>query len=157
MLEQVAHRYGHLTATDDRTAADFADTARDLRRRVRGAIERPEPPAYAGPCPGRGTGDGCPGEIYMPRDREEARCRECGTLVTVDAQRAYLARELDARLMTCSEIVSALVTLGIEVPHATVRTWVHRRRLVEHADGAGLYRLADAVTLARARHARTVV
>ncbi|WP_454853902.1 hypothetical protein [Promicromonospora soli] len=73
---------------------------------------------------------------------------------------------MDERLITLSEITTALVTVGALVPHRTVQSWAHRGRLVEHLEfvgvpwslrPSGLYRFADAFTLATRRATRVRV
>ena len=156
LLEDVAQRYGHWTSSDDeRVALDFCDWAEEYATKVRKALERPAPPTYVGPCQHTGEdGSGCAGELYVREGRDSVRCRECGTETTLAEQRQYLEREFQARLMTQSEIVTALVVLGTPVPIGTVKSWVQRKRLVEAVPGEGLYRLADALKLAEQRGRR---
>lgn len=152
LLGQVAERYGHFTA-DEREALDFCDEAHDFRERVRRTLERPAPPAYVGPCRSRtADGAGCAGELYLREGRDGGTCRECGTEFTEGKQVAFIAGELERRLMTASEIGSALVVLGFPAPPSTVRSWISRERLTPVGPGEPrLYRLAQALELAKAR------
>jgi len=148
LLAQVARRYGHFT-NDERTLLEFCDDAHDYRERVRKVLERPAPPTYVGPC----RVDGCAGELYIGEHRDGGTCRECGTDFTLADQRAYISAKLEERLMTASEIASALTVLDLTVPMGTLKSWIARKRLVEAVPGDGLYRLADARDLAMRRRA----
>ncbi len=146
LLIDVAHRYGHFTE-DDELALAFCDDANDYRHKVMRALERPAPPRYIGPCQGKGEdGAGCAGELYVREGRDAGRCPECGEAFTVAEQRDWLEAELADRLMTASEIVSALHVLDIRTPIGTVKSWISRKRLHPAADG--LYRLSEARQLA---------
>ncbi|MHA7132551.1 hypothetical protein [Oerskovia turbata] len=155
LLGQVAKRYGHFT-TDEREALDFCDEAHDFRERVRKTLERPAPPTYVGPCRSRtADGAGCAGELYLREGRDSGICRECGTEFTEDEQRAYIEGEIDHRLMTATEIGSALVVLGFPAPASTIRSWIGRERLKPVGPGEPrLYRLVEALDLAKARVGR---
>lgn len=143
LLRDVAERYGHFTSDDPQMAMGFCDDAHDYREKVRWTLERPAPPTYIGPC----KVTDCAGELYLRDDRESGKCRECGTEYTRAEQMDWVAEQMNDRLMTASEIVSALVVLRVEPTPGikTVRSWVRRGKLPEVAPG--LYRLADAVAL----------
>lgn len=145
LLNEVAIRYGHFVAEDDKLALDFCDMAHQHREKVTRALEPPAPPVKLGPCPVRE----CDGELSLRDGRTAGTCRECGTPFTLAEQRAWLEAEFDKRLMTQTELVVALKTLGIEIQGPRVRKWVERDKLVEVEDG--LYRLADAKALATTR------
>jgi hypothetical protein len=148
LLAQVARRFGHFT-NDPRVALGFSDDASMYRDKVKKVLERPAPPTYVGPCRHRGEdGSGCIGELYVGENKTEGECRACGTKFTLVEQREWLEREMEARLMTPSEIVSALMVLGYKVPVSTVKSWIRRKRLDEAVKDSGLYRLADAHDLA---------
>lgn len=154
LLTQVARRYGHFTEGDERTALQFCDDAHDYRERVCKVLERPEPPVYVGPCRHMGEdGAGCVGELYVRRGRDGGTCRECGTEFTLSEQLAWLEEQMTDRLMTASEIASALFVLDYRVPIGTIKSWIARKRLVSAVDEGGLYRLSDARDLAKARRA----
>ena len=151
LLEQVARRHGHFTA-DPMMALGFSDDASEYRDKVRHTLERPAPPTYVGPCQHKGDdGAGCEGELYVREHHGGGACRVCGTAFTLAEQVEWLDRELAQRLMTASEIVSALMVLGLPTPIGTVKSWIRRERLVEVSDDTGLYRLADAKALADRR------
>lgn len=153
LLVDVAHRYGHFTASNDRIGLDFVDDAHELVRMVDGLLTPREPAAYLGPCPVDDLdGAGCPGDLYLRPDRDRGWCSQCGAEFTRESQARYLAASMASRLMTRSELLSALVVLDTPVPESTLRTWITRGRLLEH-DG-GLFLLADAHELAKARRPR---
>lgn len=155
LLADIAQRYGHWTASDDKTATAFCDWAEQYATKVQRVLERPAPATYVGPCQGtHPDGAGCGGELYLRSGHTGGHCRQCGATFTTEEQRAFLAEQFASRLMTQSELVSALVVLGEPVPIATIKSWVHRGRLVEAAPGDGLYRIADALELATGRGRR---
>lgn len=147
LLADVAARYGHFTNDPD-LAQGFCDDAHDYRHKVETTLAPPGPATYLGPCP---TTD-CGGEIYAKDGHHEGRCPECHEPWTLTSQRAWLKAELSDRLMTPSEIARALKMLDLETKEQTVFKWVQRGRLEEVTDG--LYRLADAMTLAQATRTR---
>ena len=147
LLVEVAQRYGHWTAgDDDRAALDFMDWAEEYAGKVRRALERPAPPSYVGPCQGKGEdGAGCAGELYVREGREGGKCRECGAEFSREGQMEFLAREMQDRLMTQTEIARALKIVGHAVQAATVYKWVEREKLKPAVEGERLYRFADAL------------
>lgn len=155
LLVDVAQRYGHWTAGDDeRAALDFMDWAHEYAGKVRRALERPAPPSYVGPCQGKGEdGAGCGGELYLRDDRDGGECRECGAEFTHGGQMAYLAREMEDRLMEPAEIVRALKIVGHAVQAATVFKWVQRGKLEPAIPGERLFRFAKALELAGRKRA----
>lgn len=158
LLFDVAERYGHWTAGDDRTALAFCDWAEEYQAKVQRALERPAPASYVGPCQGKGEdGAECNEDLYLRPGRTHGKCRVCGHEFTMDEQRGLVERELETRLMTVSELVSALVVLGTPVPVKTLRTWIARKRLQEAVPGETLYRLKEVKDLADARPKRASV
>jgi len=131
---------------------DFMDWAHEYAGKVRRALERPAPPSYVGPCQGKGEdGAGCGGELYLREGRVDGKCRECGEPFTYAGQREFIARELEARLMTPVEIVRGLKIVGHQVQAATVFKWVQRGKLVPAFEGERLYRFADALGIVEKR------
>jgi hypothetical protein len=159
LLVEVAHRYGHHAGpdADEKTALDYCDEAHELRRAVAHTLARNEPARWAGPCPE----DECAGELYL-RVGTDAKCRECARIVGPVEWRELMEAAFDDRLMTLSEIVSALVITDHRVPEKTVRTWAWRganhgdptRGLVPVYVEPTLYRFADAHALAERRAGR---
>ncbi|MGW9541958.1 hypothetical protein ACWHA6_36345 [Streptomyces anthocyanicus] len=151
LLHDVALRFGHFTHGDDEKAGyDFTDTAHELRRKVTLTLERPEPPRWMGPC----VVDECDGELKLHGHRIDTRCPVCGHVAGLAEIRAHLYDALKDRLMTASEITSALHVLGHDVPHETVKTWAKRAKLEAIVVDPTLYRLEDAIALAEARVSR---
>lgn len=164
LLREVAARYGHFTTADDRTALDFTDAAHELARKVDGALGDRERPEYVGPCPNPDhEGAGCPGELFLRKDRVDGRCGICGTAFDRVGQRAYVAVALSGRLLTLVEMRAALLKAGAPMPRSTLYRWAEKGRLLEHAEWdmwrgipfvvtpTGLYPFADALKLAVAR------
>ena len=148
MLEDIAHRYGHFTENDIDSLA-FTDWAHETRNDVHKTLTQPTPATYVGPC----RTEGCTESLYVGADREGGVCKACGIAFTLIDQRTWLADEFKSRLMTMSEIISALfVILGEPIPEGTVKSWISRDKLKpvgEHEPK--LYRIEDAQTLAERR------
>jgi hypothetical protein len=144
LLVEVAKRYGHFTSEDDKTALDFCDEAHELRRKVSGAIARHEPARWQGPCPE----DECVGELYQRAGMADAKCRECGRVVGPAEWRAIMHDALETRLMTRSELVSALHVVKRTVKPNTLDRWVSRGRLVPEVVDPDLFKFAHAYALA---------
>ncbi len=147
LLREVAERYGHFIVGDDKTALDFCDEAHEFRRKVTHSLEKPPAPTYMGDCPA----PLCEGDLYLKAGRTAMACPICGHETDVVAQREFIAGKLQERLMSPSELTSALKMLQFEVPYSTIRRWVSGEapRLPEATDG--LYRLSDAIQLADRR------
>lgn len=144
LLREVVARYGHFAGpdSDERLAVDWCDQGHELARRVHGAILRPGRARWLGPC----LEPECDGELRQRYGHIDARCGECGRTFESQAWREHLEAAFESRLMTRSELVSALVVMGVEVRPKTLDKWVERRRLVAVEDG--LYRFAEALDLA---------
>lgn len=160
LLEQVGARYGHFTnRSTERTAlVDFLDDAHEMRRLAAGMLASHEPARWQGPCPG---GE-CTGELYQIRGGIDAKCGACGRIVGAAEWRQIMRDAFDSRLMTLSELVSALVITDHKIPIETIRTWAKRgakhgdptRGLVPVYVDPTLYRFADAWALAERRAVR---
>ena len=148
LLRDVAARYGHWTAADHATALAFCDWAEDYRHRVHRALTKPAPPTYIGPC----RVSECEGELYLRPGRASTTCPHCGTETDAAEQVEWIGEQFEQRLMTPTELASALKVLGQPVPMGTIKSWIHRERLPEVVDG--LYRVSDAQKLALARKTR---
>lgn len=151
LLTDVADRYGHFTIGDDKTAADFCAQAAEYRRKVTGTLTKPPAPDYMGGCPS------CGADIYRKNGHLHIDCTTCGHTTTVEAQREHVAQRLAERLMTKSQLVSALTLLETPVPFQTIHSWARRGRLpqVGHdANDRPLFRLNDALDLATERRPR---
>lgn len=146
LLEDVARRYGHFAGpdADERLALDFCDEAHELRRKVSGAIARHEPARWQGPCPE----DECVGELYQRPGWVDARCRECGRVVGAVEWRAIMHDAFEERLMTRSELISALVVVKRAVKPNTLDRWVSRGRLAPEVTEPDLFKFAHAYALA---------
>lgn len=174
-LRQAAYEV-HQLATDARIAVELWDAAKDLRQRTEECLGTKVRPDWLGPCPTLG----CDADVYLAPGREVGTCHGCGADVTRTWQAEHAAWAIGDRLMTLSELTSALKVAGVEVPYETVRSWSRsirgkQPRLPEHIDDAqwheewlgipfvappatsGLYPFALAWELALARHGARLV
>lgn len=149
---QAGQRWEHELWTD-REVLDWYDTTSDLRRRAERVLGPDAHGRWLGPCPV----PECVGEVRMGDDQAAAVCPECGGFVTREQQHAYVLEIMGERLMTLSEIATALVTVGADTPYESVRTWARRGRLTEHEEGSGVYRFLDAFAIAAKRTTRILV
>jgi len=129
------------------------DTASALRTRA----ERALGPAAAGRFMGWCAVPGCDGGIRLADDQDATTCPECETFVTREQQTAYVVEALGDRLMTLSELATALVTVQAETPWRTLQTWARRGQITEHEDGSGMYPFEQAFTRAARRATRVRV
>ncbi len=150
--KDAASRVEQVCATPQDALA-WWDTAADLRART----ERTLGPAAAGRFMGWCAVPACPGEIRLADDQDAAVCPDCGGFVTRAQQTEYVVQALAERLMTLSELATALVTVGAEVPYRTLQTWARRGQITEHEDGSGLYPFEQAFTRAARRATRVAV
>lgn len=149
LLHEVAQRYGHWITQDDTTALAFTDWAHHTRTRVERTLENPVPPSYIGPC----RLPDCDGSVYYQQGRTLGKCDTCANMWDLTEQRNFIRQALEARLMTQSEIVSALTLMETPRGIKTVNSWVRRGRLPEVAPK--LYPFAIALDLAQQTPART--
>jgi len=110
---------------DPHDALSWWDTASSLRARA----ERTLGPAAAGRFMGWCAEPGCGGDIRLGDDQDAAVCPECRGFVTREQQTAYVVEELEKRLMTSSEIATALVQVRSEVAYDTVKSWARRGKI----------------------------
>lgn len=144
-LLDVAARVGHWTADEDTIVVlEFTDTWHEARRKVAGAISTRERPRWLGPCPA----DECVGALYLRAGKTDARCDECAREVGTQEIREHLAVAFEERLMSRSELVSALTVMGATTKIDTVHKWVQRGRLVAAVIDPDLFRFSDALGLA---------
>jgi hypothetical protein len=145
LLRDVAGRIGHWTQHGEMDAIEFTDAWHEHRRKVSGAIATRERPRWLGPC----TKAECAGELYLRAGKVDARCDECKAEVSREEISEHLAVAFETRLMTQSELLSALHVVGATTKPSTLGMWVHRERLVHVIDDPKLYRFQDALTLAQ--------
>jgi len=150
-LRDIASRYGHWTNLPNRRSRDFCDMAKRLMGKARVLIERPPPPDWLGPCP---VTFGCQGQLYLRVGRAAATCDQCESVVDMGTWRENLRRALESRLMRRGEIAPALRMLGGKVASSTVRSWIHRGRLVPIIKTPEMFRLTDAMDLAKIKAGR---
>lgn len=150
LLQEVAERFGHWISGTREVALEFCDWAHDYRTKVTRALERPAPPNYLGPCQ-----DDCEGDVYVKPGHAIAHCAHCRHEYDVSQRMEWIQAQLESRLMTRSELVSALHLLGTPKTMDTVKSWTLRKQLPEIAPG--LFRLADAMALAERTRGRPPV
>lgn len=150
---------------DEREALDWYGSTTDLRKRAERLLGPDAHGRWLGPCPV----PSCPGEVRMGDDQHAAVCPECQGFVTREQQREYILEEFDGRLMTRSELATALTTVGAEVPYSTLCRWVATGIVPEYiewqewmgfpfiAPPSGLYWFRDAFTRAAKRATRVRV
>ena len=174
-LREIAERHGHFTASTDTriahriiegkrqqepplveilVALDFCNDAHELMRKAVGLIEKPVPKRWKGPC----IEFGCEGQLFVAPGRAAATCDLCGADVDPATTNERLAKALDSHLVKANEITTAMKWLGAKVQYSTIRTWIHRGRLVpvmSTTDREGkplvLYRMTDVMDLAKVR------
>lgn len=151
LLREIAERSGHFTEAETRMAIDFCDDVETMRADVEGALKDRARRRYMGDC----QAPECTGDLFLPATTDHGTCPKCQRPFTWYEQTAILEAELSKRLMTQSEIVSALFVLGHEVPISTVKSWVRRGKLktpdVPFIEGSGLFAFSDAIGLVAAR------
>lgn len=150
LLRDVAEMAGHWCVQEDAVAVPFVEWATTTRTHTTRALENPPHPQYVGPC------QHCPpgqGDLYLKHRSRQATCRNCRASIDIDTQMGYVQQHLENRLMTLTEIRAALTILNHPRPIGTLKTWTHNGRLL--AEPGGLYRLADALDLARNTPTRT--
>ena len=137
-----------LALTED--AQQAADEIKDVWKRTKRIIDRPQPLEFAGPCQSDLPGVACDG-VYVKPGTEQKQCRGCG--VTCDVQKMQLAMrsEVAERHYLAAELATAMsIVTGEKIPRERVRNWVRRNKLhpvgIDH-NGDPLFRLNDALDL----------
>lgn len=143
-LALVGERYGHFTSdADEKIALDFCDEAHELMRKVAALVVQPAPPKWLGPC--RECGNG---ELWLKHNKNYALCDNCNASIDMGTWREGLWRALESTLMEREQIAPAIRLLGGKCTPSTVRSWIHRGRLVPIIADSELFRFMDAVDLA---------
>jgi hypothetical protein len=160
-LRQAAYEVWRL---DEHERLDLRDTASSLRDRCETILGTTVRSDWLGPCPT----PGCVEDVHLAQGRGSRTCPGCGAEHTRTEQELYIRECLEGRLMTLSELTSALVVSGMPTPYRTVQSWAARGRLVEHleqdwtiwpgipfipppANPSGLYPYVDGLDLALQR------
>ena len=91
----------------------------------------------------------------MGDDQTATACSVCGAFVTRDEQIAYVVEEMDRRLMSLSELATALEHVRAPVPFRTLQSWARRGSLRETEPG--LYRFRPVFERAAKKATRVVV
>ncbi|MDR7385225.1 hypothetical protein [Promicromonospora iranensis] len=126
-LRQAAYEVWRL---DPHERLDLRDTAATLRDRCEGVLGTTVRSDWLGPCPT----PGCVEDVRLAQGRGTRTCPGCGAEHTRGEQELYIRECLEGRLMTLSELTSALVVSGMPTPYDTIRSWARWGRLVEHTE-----------------------
>lgn len=152
-------RLPNLLAEDPRAGVMYREVMRAVEQAVR-VVDREPDRVYLGQC-GAEIGydeesaivEVCEGDIYAPADTDVMQCRWCGAIWEVSARRDYLLVHVEDQLATANEASRALSRLGRPVAAATIRSWVHREKLMQYAPRSSdrrrqpLYRIGDVLEL----------
>jgi hypothetical protein len=144
-------------------AAEVVDEIRFAVREARQAVDRAPDRWYAGRC---GHVDleaqveaivmsgvppiPCPEELYVREGADTVQCRTCSTEHNVERRRASLSRRIEDQLASARDLTTAVSNLVRPISMNTIRSWVLRKRLVEHGqtpEGVALYRVGDVLDL----------
>ena len=151
LLERVSRIRGH------EAVEQIVDEIHYAASILRSAVDRPGETTYCGKC------EVCGKELRANPDAEKVTCRWCWIggderTYPVPKKLANMWEHADEARLTRAQILEALVYNGVPVNAATFRSWIHRGPRgglgltpVEHRhNGTPLYRLGDALALARA-------
>lgn len=143
------HLDQHLTdlaKTDDAETA--LDEISDVHQRIMRVIDKPEIPAFVGPC--QADTRQCDG-IYARAGVREFSCRTCSLRIEVPTVRATTEDAMRDKLFTKAELRTALVHFTDRPPsRRTLDRWIEKRTLVDHG---GKYRIDDALAIIAGRSA----
>ncbi len=137
-------------------AVECADEIGHAAQEARHVIDRAPGRSYAGPCrevveATDEQGEACClAELHVRDGAKMVRCPLCSAEHDVADRKAWLLLVAESQLVTATELHRLLQFVGQPVPHSTIRSWVHRNRLVAHGstpDGGPLYRVGDAFDL----------
>lgn len=133
-------------------APEFVTEIREAVARARRAVDRPAPRVYVGRCVTCGVG------VYARKGAESGTCGVCRTQYDVDSVRAIMLEQVTEHLASATEISRALTTMDMPVTAATIRSLVHRGKLVARDSRpayAGrrtpLYRMGDVLEILERR------
>lgn len=133
-------------------AAMMIDEITYCAQAARSAVDLPTDGAYCGTC------DICDRPLYAKLDALEVECRHC-TWAGIDAvypvkdrRDDMVSRAEGAAVLTKAEILDVAPAYRLTINPSTFRTWTSRRQLEPKGErmGVPLYRLGDALDLARA-------
>lgn len=121
---------------------ELVDEITDTIRQARHAVDRPADRQFLGPCYGEHEGVTCEADLTASPGARVARCKVCGHEVDVAERRAWLLNETKDRLFTVKEAAQMMGDVGhIRVTEASIRGYIHRKRIAYHA--ATMIRLGD--------------
>lgn len=117
----------------------------DAVRQARRAVDRPAVLPYVGRCLE------CQAHMYARMDKPSVTCKECSHVHDTEKLREALFDAIAAKNLTLSELSRYLPSwLGKPLPIATLKSWVHRRKLYRSGrdlNGVDTYRVQDVMAL----------
>ncbi len=143
-------------------AARLYDELTYIHRRAEHAVDRSASRVYAGPCQAAlEDGTECDRDLYLKLGADEIRCDGhrgdeigCGAVHAYSDRRKWLVASLDDALVGLDVLrACARSLLSLDwPPHATVRSWASRGRIVAKSidrNGTELFRAGDVLALVR--------
>jgi DNA-directed RNA polymerase subunit RPC12/RpoP len=123
-------------------ASEILDEITDAVRQARHVVDRPADRQFLGPCCGEHKGVTCKADLSAPSGADVARCKVCGHKVDVAERRAWLLKQAEDRLFKVGEAARMMGQVGgIRVTEASIRGYIHRRRIAYHT--GRMIRLGD--------------
>jgi hypothetical protein len=117
---------------------ELVDEITDAIRQARQAVDRPADRIFVGPCMAENPDDEggqvtCLEDLYARPQASEVRCKVCGTEHPVAERRSWLLEQARDRLFTVREAAQMMGDVGgIKVTEASIRGYIHRKRILYH-------------------------
>ncbi|MEJ9078836.1 hypothetical protein WKY82_10480 [Gordonia malaquae] len=127
-------------------APQAVDEIGDVHRRIMRVIDLPPVPEFVGPCQAPKEGSARCGGVYCAKGRETLHCRTCDVDIDIPTVRAATEAMMSVRRFTKAELRVALLQFTDRpVSRHVIDGWIRHKRITD--DGAGRYKLADALAL----------
>lgn len=119
----------------------IAGAIADCRR----IIDRSPDRVPYGPC----LTEDCKERLYGIRGHHEVTCKHCGSTYSAEELRAWLLDQAEDREVDAATLGRALSWWGEPISAATIRSWIHRGKLLaaRHVQGRPVYRIGDALNV----------